>query len=371
MCRTGGRRCPSSVPQSKKALNAKNAKRRLEYATKKIEALEAEHQEVRVAFGVSHARAVSDKLQEARRIRNEAAAELVKHDLETVSEEATQEPRQRKMPSARKLGFPDSGFVYDEGSDFDQEEKMWKELKGKLNSGHLTSLSHYTEDWAILVNYRIRQGNLHRDETEEEAASRRQWYKNRKGDNDLPDMRTGDWQANCRRITTDMDKIIERHSGAAKPRAMWRGAQNVDQLAELKVGSVIDFPSFTSVSRDASSAGRFSAPFPATGGPYVVMELLTKKGLDVGIAEDHYESESILPRNTRWRVAGHYSGQRKVNGRILPFDVVQLVDEDYLDELEQNEAKTKGTAEKAAKSSKTNNTKKTRKIKATKENADV
>lgn len=352
MCRTGGRRCPSSVPQSKEALDAKNLKRRLDYAVTQYMKTQVERDAARSAVVADHSEENSKtyndmlrRLDVASHKRNAKAVEWMKHKL-TAEQEHVQERQQVNTPSPKELGFPENAFH--DGREVDEleqaaEDSMWNELVSKAKTYETDSLLAYTGEWAFLVNYQLRRGILHKDDTPEEATLRSDWYATQSGGDNPPTKRYEDWQDQALRIAADVDDIIETHSESREPRVMWRGVKGdiSEVLREAEVGSTVDFPSFSSAARVANESYHFAVTAGKGGRePYIVMELLTQKGLDVGSGGDWNETETILPRNTSWRVAGSYESKQVHRGVPVTFMVVQLVDEDHLATFTKGTAKT-------------------------------
>lgn len=368
MCRTGGRRCPSSVPQSDVARRAKNSKRRLDYATKRAEALQEESIAVgrKVKEGVAevHDRiAISSKLNAAIAARNTAAATRMNDKIALEEENSLSQLdtlKQRAIPSPSEIDFPKDGFAESTALNSKDEDNMWYALNDKLSSPQKAALEHYTGDWAFSINYQLREGYLHKQETPEQTAKRVEWYASR-GHSTIAVRLDEKQHERGLIIASDMDDIIEKHSTATEPRLLWRGIQGSGKkdLLEAEVGSVVELPAYTSTARSADEAGHFARMGKEDSTPQVVMEFLTKKGLDIGSAAEFHETETILPRNTKWRIAGQYETIKHIRGSDRVFNVVQLVDEDHLNDLDKGTAKDPSSLTAAGSESKSKNSKNT------------
>lgn len=312
MCRTGGRRCPSSQEGADRSIP--NAKKRWKYAEDRYAQVRAKSKQVSEAEDIDR-----DLMYKMMRLEGEAEKAVAQHKTELgrliLKAEAAHERKKfsdREIPSPEQLGFtPKDAIISGQDPDFES----FQDFLGTLNTFQEADVKRYRGRFYSHLNKGLRTGDIEGQPTA--VAS--------------------DTDTMYAMIPT-LDKLIEERSKGREVDTVYRGMgdDGVKMLMDAKDGDVLQFPSYTSTSRSAYTASEFS-----TFGPYdneenkntiVMMELRTRKGMDM-LGE---EMEVLLPRNTSWRVAGRYVTSTPFALRTL---VVQLVDEDYLDELEKGTAK--------------------------------
>lgn len=318
MCRTGGRRCPSSQGGDK--LKLANAKRRWKYASERAEAAEAA---INTKITTDQYETFKTERDRYRRSARRARAEVGRMIYEQDAGIPT--PRERNnIPAPDELGFSmDNNFDYDLDASVVSNERG-KRFRGSLSYEEEKTIRYYVGSGFIGLNRGLRDRTLLEDEV-----------------NNAPSIENA-----CASIAV-LDKMIEQRSKDNEVKSVYRGIEyNQELVAELlraETGSAVQFAAYTSTSTTKETAREFAQAHKANienvglkvGDNYqVIIEMRSRKGMEIaGI-----EQEVLMPRNTTWRVAGQRLALTKDSSPQVNTYVIQLVDEDYLDELEKGTA---------------------------------
>lgn len=321
MCRAGGRRCPSSSPRSEYDRKVMNTKRRLAYATEQLKKIKAEFPKTSSIADFEERFTKVEELEDQHLSTQEKMlteqAELGRLAI-TREDSYYEPPRERAVPSPEALGFSTfEKLTEDDLSTIEREQDL--DFEGKIIAESLTeeqqwALSEYTAKGYVQLNRGLRDRKFSVDSL--------------KG-----------WSYDSIETLSHVTALDEVVSSRPTPgvQSVYRGVGGTtDELMAAKPGDVMDFPSYTSTSMNPAVASGFAFHSNAfsrantASKQRVMMEMRTRQGFYIAGREE----ETILPRNTRWRVAGKRTVTDEMNG-LKTIIIVQLVDEKLLDEMDR------------------------------------
>lgn len=370
MCRAHGRRCPSSHP-SGAALNARNAARRAKHAAKKLGERNAKIQSILEQLSTMDEESkdydkLSEKLQkldkdaqfregdvERKRLEAEAAqlekareaAENLRKDSEvseTIKTDLNNDLTSSQINPEHKLASSENFPSPEELGLSTSLRESWEK---QLFDGKKNTIDRKNKIQEILAALPVEQRDAIETYIGKEEYRRINGWLRGEPQYDLY-LSESQLRRKLKTIVHNLDKTIAENSDN-EDKIVYRGiaGEFANRAVSAPIGSQLSMPGFTSTSNSKMIASMFAdshrfTPNDVTefsdllsqhqsipSGATVVFEMKTNKGMHLSGLEE----ETLLPRNTKWRVVGKRIVEMEAEGMSEGFVFfIQLADEDLL-----------------------------------------